>query len=179
MDPFEKPEKGITRFTMSRSLLELPHDYPLPFGYRVEPWFPPLMPAFAAALAVSFSDSPDILAYSDLVSKDGCLLMLNEIVNAPGFLSGASWLVFFRREPCGLIVCSSSPSGPEGIVNIIGIAPRHRRMAIGQRLLIKALWAMRDRKLPRVHLKVNRDCRGAVIFFRSQGFQVGESKEYF
>jgi ribosomal protein S18 acetylase RimI-like enzyme len=179
MDPFEKPEKVITRFTMYRDLLELPHDYPLPFGYRVEPWFPPLMPAFAAALAVSFSDSPDISAYSDLVSKDGCLLILNEIVNAPGFLSGASWLVFFRREPCGLIVCSVSPNGSEGIVNILGIAPRHRRMALGQRVLIKGLWAMRDRKIPRAQLTVNRDCRGAVIFFRSQGFQVSESKEYF
>lgn len=179
MDPFENPEKEVTRFTMHRELYHLPHDRTLPFGYRAEPWCPPVMPAFAAALAVSFSDSPDLAVYTELASKEGCLNFLKDIVSLPGFLTGASWLVYFGREPCGLMLCSKPSKEMEGVINLMGVAPRHRRMSIGSRLLVKALWGMRDRRMSRVILKVNKECRGAVRFFREQGFQVGESKEYF
>lgn len=178
MCPFEKPYKEITRFTMYKDLYKLPADDPLPFGYRVEPWFPSLLPAFAAALAVSVSDSPDIEIYPKLASKDGCVELLKEIAAAPDFLSGVSWLGFFKREPCAVLMASWNPVQREGIINIIGVAPRHRRLAIGSRLLIRALWALRDRKITSAVLRVNRECRGAVQFFRAMGFQVSDLRKY-
>ena len=178
MDPFENPQIPVTRFTMDRKLYTLPHDNPLPFGYRTEPWCAPMLPAFAAAFAVSYNDSPDIQVYPDIASREGCQELLSKLVSAENFLSGVSWLVFFDREPCAMLMASTDDNNETGKIDVIGVAPRHRRMRIGSILLVKALWGMRDRKMPRVMLHVNRDCRAAVQFFRGAGFQVTNSREY-
>jgi GNAT superfamily N-acetyltransferase len=177
-DPFEQPSAEVVRLTLGRSLDILTTEHQLPFGYRLEPWCQPLIPAFAASMAVAFSDSPDLEIYPALGSREGCLRLMNEIVEIPGFLSGACWLVFFDREPCAHILSSQAFDSNSGEIMSIGIAPRHRRLGVGTHLVNKTLWALHDRKCNQASAKVNRSNRGAIRFFRSLGFQASASQEY-
>jgi ribosomal protein S18 acetylase RimI-like enzyme len=177
-DPFDSPDGEVVRFTMFKELEMLAPDPPLPFGYRLEPWTDLLMPAYAAVLAVSFSDSPDLDHYPRLASRDGCLSMLKEIAGAQGFITGGSWLVLANKEPAATILTSRTRDGVSGFINVVAVAPRHRLMGIGRHLVSKALWTFRDRHLDQGILRVNRSNRGALRFFRSAGFQAGESRTY-
>ena len=178
LGPFERPSIEVVRFTMARSLDSIPPDRSLPFGYRIEPWCEPLLPAFAAAMAVSFSDSTDLEVYPRLGSREGCLDFMKEIFSLPEFHTGASWLVFFNREPCAFIITSSTQVKGTGQIKVVGVAPRHRRIKVGETLCYRAMWALRDRRFSRVIAKVNRPNHSAVRFFRSLGFQVESSQEY-
>jgi len=178
LDPFDRPDGEVVRFTMYREVIELQSDRPLPFGYRPEPWTAQVLPAFAAVLAVAFSDSPDLEYYPKLSSKDGCVEILEEISESAGFLPGASWLVLFNREPAAIVLSSRAVQGLMSRVNIVAVAPRHRRVKVGTHLLNKAMWAVRDRRIPGTMLRINRNNRVGIRFFRSAGFQVSSSDTY-
>lgn len=178
LDPFDSPEGEVVRFTMWRSIEQLAPDPPLSFGYRLEPFTAPILPAFAAVLAVSFSDSTDLRLYPRLSSRDGCLSLLKELSNGPGFLPGASWMALFNKEPSALIMASRSQDMTFGQIQVVAVSPRHRRVGVGRHLVSKSLWALRDRHITRVILRVNRSNRIAIRFFRSIGFQVSESKTF-
>lgn len=177
-DPFDSPDGEAVRFTMFKNLENLSPDPPLPFGYRLEAHTDQILPAFAAVLAVSYSDSTDLPLYPRLASREGCLAFLKEITGGPSFVTGASWLVLFQKEPAALVLSSRSRDGSIGHLNIVAVAPRHRRMGVGRHLVSKALWAFRDRHIGEAALRVNRGNRGAIRFFRTVGFQVGESRTY-
>jgi len=137
-----------------------------------------MLPAYAAVLAVAFSDSSDLDFYNRLSSREGCREIMLDLVNNPGFMSGGSWLVFFNREPAAMIISSREPGKDKGCVEVVAVAPRHRRVKVGSHLVGKALWAFRDRRLSEVHCGVNRPNRNAVRFFRSLGFQAKGSEEF-
>jgi len=178
LDPFDKPVGRIVRFTMSHNLQQLQQDVPLPFGYRLETWYEPMLPAYAATLAVAFSDSPDLDFYPKLSSKEGCSSLIKEIAAMKGFLTGVSWLAFFNREPCALILSDMLDNGKTAIIRVIGVAPRHRRIHIGSQLASKVMWALKDRKFQKVLVRVSRSNRPGIMFFRALGFHVDTSKEY-
>ncbi len=178
IDPFDKPVGGLVRITMYRDLGTLPLDVPLPFGYRVEPWVEPMIPAYAAAMAVAFSDSPELEYYPKLSSQDGCLEMITEIASLPGFIMGASWLIFFNREPCGLVLTGRSGTRGQGINRLVGIAPRHRRIKVGSQIVTKALWALRDRRLDTASVTISGVNRKGIRFFRKNKFQAETAREY-
>jgi ribosomal protein S18 acetylase RimI-like enzyme len=178
IDPFDLPEGEVVRFTMFRSLENLPPDPPLPFGYRLEVWNKPILPAYAAVLAVSFADSPDLDLYPRLASKDGCENLVKEMSSTSGFVAGASWIALFGKEPAAAVLCSRTVDGLTGFVNVVAVAPRHRRIGIGKQIVNKALWAFHDRHLSGAATRISRGNRGAIMFFRSIGFQVGESRTH-
>jgi len=178
MDPFDKPALEIVRFSMYRDMDVFPPDVSLPFGYRAEPWVGPLIPAFAASMAVAFADSSELETYPRLSSREGCQRIVEDICNMPDFLSGATWLVFFNREPCGFILCGQAKKSEIAQIRIFGVAPRHRRFHIGSWLVNRALWAFHDRKFPQAMLNVNRTNHAGVRFLRSLGFYVAQSREY-
>ena len=177
-DPFDSPEGETVRFTMVRELKDVPPEPPLPFGYRVEAWTAPILPAYASVLAVAFADSPELQLYPKLGSREGCLSLVKELTSGPGFLASGSWLVIFDKEPAAMIISSRLPEEKTGQINVVAVAPRHRRLGIGKHLVTKALWAFKDRHLPLATLRVNRSNRIAVRFFRSSGFQVSEARSY-
>lgn len=177
-DPFGNPVGGMVQFTMQMELKDLPPDRQMPFGYRVEAWCEPLLPAFAAAMAVSFSDTPELRNYPDLKTREGCLLLMKDLVSMPAYLTGASWLAFFNREPCAFLMTSQTDDKSVSEIKVMGVAPRHRGLTVGSTLAIRALWALRDRRYSKVIARVNRANRGAVRFFRHLGFQVDKSLEY-
>jgi [ribosomal protein S18]-alanine N-acetyltransferase len=177
-DPFDSPSGEVVRLTMSKRLENLAPDPPLAFGYRLEPWTELVQPAFAAVLAVSFSDSVDLENYPRLASRDGCLSILKEISESPNYLASGSWLALFNKEPAGAILASRSPDGSTGLINIVAVAPRHRRNGIGSHLVSKTLWVFRDHRIQLALLRVNRNNRGALRFFRSIGLQAAESRTY-
>ena len=162
LDPFDRPDGEVVRFTMYREVIELQSDRALPFGYRLEPWTEQMLPVFAAVLAVAFSDSPDLDYYPKLASKDGCVEILNEIGKSTGFLPGASWLTLFNKEPAAIVLASRAVQGLMSRVNIVAVAPRHRRVKVGTHLLNKAMWAVRDRRIPGMMLRINRNNRDRV-----------------
>lgn len=178
IDPFEKPSEGLVRLTMYAGLDNLPGDLALPFGYRIEQWCEPMIPAYAAALAVAFSDSPDANSYPRLESREGCESLIRDIARMPGFFSGASWLLFFSREPCAILLTGLASNEKAGQIRILGVAPKHRSVGVGSFLVNRALWAFRDRRLERGMVIVNRLNRGAIRFFRSCGFHAGSSQKY-
>jgi len=178
MQPFENPIGGLVRFTMVKDLIEPPADLPMPFGYRVEPWTDPMLPAYAAAMAVAFSDSPELEVYPKLGSREGCVSIVKDISAMPDFLAGASLLAFFNREPCAFILTGFSKGAAEGRIHVLGVGPRHRGIHIGTQLVNMALWAFRDRRFVRAVVRVNRLNRGGIRFFRTLGFHVSSSQEY-
>ncbi len=178
MDPFDKPSVEVVRFLMYRNLNDLATERPLPFGYRVEPWCKPMLPAYAATMAVAFSDSPDLKIYRKLDSKDGCISIIKDIVNMQDFFQAVSWIVFFNREPCAFILTGMAGGSEFAQIQAVGVAPRHRRIEIGTHLVNMALWAFRDRRLPGVMVKLSRSNRKGIRFFRSLDFHVSDSMEY-
>jgi GNAT superfamily N-acetyltransferase len=177
-DPFDKPAEGMVRLVMEAGLQGIPGDMPLPFGYRIEQWCEPMIPAYAAALAVSFSDSPDVQYYPRLASREGCESLIRDLADLPGFFSGASWLLFFNREPCAILLTGHFPEEKAGQIRVMGVAPRHRNVGVGKYLVNRALWAFRDRRLVKGIVKINRLNRAAIRFFRSCGFQASKSQAY-
>jgi ribosomal protein S18 acetylase RimI-like enzyme len=137
-----------------------------------------MIPAYAAVLAVAFSDSPDLEYYPRLGSGEGCKEIMEDLVKSPAFLTGGTWLVIFNREPAAVIISSREAGKKDGRVEVVAVAPRHRRVRVGSHLVNKALWALRDRHLIEACLRVNRSNRAAVRFFRSLGFQASESREH-
>lgn len=177
-DPFERPAVEVVRYTMRRPLRSVPGDLPLPFGYRLESWCDPLLPAYGAAMAVAFSDSPDIRVYPRLESGEGCVSLVTELAAMPEFIPAATWLLFFNREPCGLILTSRAKEPKVGQIRVVGVAPRHRAVGVGALLVNKGLWAFRDRRHQSAIVKVNRENRQIVRFFRGLGFHVDSVQEY-
>ncbi len=177
VDPFDRPQGEVVRFAMDRALGNLPPEHPMPFGYRIEPWCEPMLPAYGSVLAVAFADSPDLEFYPRLASREGCTDLIEQMTSRVCFLTGGTWLVLFNREPAAMIISSRSPGKDYGRIDVVAVAPRHRRIGVGAHLAYKAMWAFYDRHLPKAVLRVNRPNRGAVRFFRSLGFQVRTSSE--
>ncbi len=136
-----------------------------------------MVPAYAAVLAVSFADSPDLSLYPKLASKEGCTQIIEDLTASPEFLTGGSWLVLFNKEPAAVILSSRGKGTKYGKIEVVSVAPRHRRVKVGTHLVNKASWSFRDRHLSEARLGVSRSNRNAVRFFRSMNFHVSDSKD--
>ena len=178
VDPFDRPQVEAVRFTMYRPLVELPPTRPVPPGYTSDPWMIRSLPAASAVLKIAYTCSPDAQLYSNLGSHKGCTDLLNDLTDLPGFLPEASFLVNHNDSPAGLVICSHTPGGIFGQINIVAVVPRHRRRGLATYLTRRALWALSDKGLFHATLQVNRENRNAIRFFRTLGFQVNGAGVY-
>lgn len=149
---------------------------PAPAGYRLIPWDPTMLDAFAEAKYQSFRQELDVNVFPCLGQRDGCRRLMNEIVCKPGFLPEATWLLTYsrtswgKRECCGTVQGVRDRSTGLGSIQNVGIAPMHRNAGLGTILLLHSLQGFRRAGLTRVYLEVTAQNEGAIRLYRRMGF---------
>jgi ribosomal protein S18 acetylase RimI-like enzyme len=176
--PFERPQGEVVRFTMYRELYVLDFNRPLPGGYTAVQWADHFLPAAASIIRTAFAGMPESEKYAGLSSTNGCLKMLEDLTLMAGFDPESSWMVFYRNEPVGLILCSKAPNLVFGEILLVAVAMRHRMNGIATHMVNKGLQSFDNRKIKHVTLQVNRSSRRAVRFFRGLGFHVNSAAVY-
>jgi len=178
IDPFDKPQVEITRYTMYRSLHELFPERPLPRKFNAIPFTPSLIPAYCAVVRTAFIKSPELELYSQLKTSLGTRALVEELTNIPGFLPEASWMIFFNNEPLAGALSCRAQGCIFGQVKLVAVVPKFRRRGFGRHLVTKALWNFHDRGLLHATFNVNNSNRSVIRFFRSMGFQVNAASRY-
>jgi ribosomal protein S18 acetylase RimI-like enzyme len=165
---------GLTyfkRFQMQVDLLApLPALPPLPDGYSWSAWDERLLEAHAEAKYHCFRDEIDGVVFPNLGCRDGCLRLMREIRDKPGFLPGATWLVCHDAKPCGTVQGVSDRYGA-GMIQNLGLVPAHRGRGVGTALLLQALYGFRRATLERAVLEVTAQNEGAIRLYRRLGFR--------
>jgi len=147
----------------------------LPDGYRLAPWNPALLEAFAEAKYQSFRNEIDANVFPCLGELDGCRRLMKEILRKPGFLPEATWvLACVAHGPdqpayCGTVQGIRDDAGLGAIQNL-GIAPEHRNRGLGTILVTCALQGFLRAGLSRVYLEVTAQNEGAIRLYRRLGF---------
>lgn len=147
----------------------------LPLGYEFVPWNPELLSAHAEAKYRSFRCEVDSQVFPCLGDLHGCLRLMEEISQKPGFLPEATWLVRYLDpdqlpDYCGTIQGIRDEAGQGGIQNI-GITPEHRGQGIGRVLIRQALLGFQRCGLSRSYLEVTVRNTGALRLYRRLGFR--------
>jgi len=148
-----------------------------PEGYRFVQWEESLLDAYAEAKYRSFRDEIDANVFPCLGDLAGCRRLMTEISEKPGFLPEATWLVEHlpngsaRPEYCGTVQGIRNREGIGAIQNL-GIAPGHRSVGLGTRLLFRSLKGFRQAGLTRVNLEVTAQNDGAIRLYRRLGFRL-------
>jgi GNAT superfamily N-acetyltransferase len=143
--------------------------------YRFLPWHDSLLEAFARAKFLSFRDEFDTSVFPCLGEFEGCRRLMAEIVNKPGFLPEATWLVVrshylaARPEYCGTVQGVRDQRGVGAIQNL-GVVAAHRCGGLGMNLLLRALAGFRQSGVRRVWLEVTAQNHRAVRLYRRAGF---------
>jgi ribosomal protein S18 acetylase RimI-like enzyme len=169
---------GLTYYKRYRMELDLRREVApalLPRGYRFVAWDPSLVEAHAEVKHLSFRTEIDANVFPCLGDYPGCLRLMNEISNKPGFLPQATWLVATRltetgaEEFCGTVQGVVDPSRLGAIQNL-GIVPEHRGRGLGWALMAKAIEGFKRAGLARVFLEVTSQNDGAIRLYRRLGF---------
>jgi GNAT superfamily N-acetyltransferase len=149
---------------------------PPPAGYRIHPWDPSLLDAFAEAKYLSFRTEMDANVFPCLGEVSGCRRLMHEIVRKPGFLPEATWLLTYawaargRTEYCGTVQGVRDRNNGQGAIQNLGVAPSHRDHGLGTVLMLHALQGFRRAGLTRVYLEVTAQNDGAIRLYRRMGF---------
>ncbi len=150
--------------------------FPLPESYFFLPWEESLLDAFARAKYLSFRGELDACVFPCLADFEGCRRLMSEIVEKPGFLPEATWLLVHRRggrgrpEYCGTVQGIRDRHGFGAIQNL-GVADEHRGRGLGTALLLRSLAGFRRRGIRRVFLEVTAENEEAVRLYRRVGFR--------
>lgn len=147
----------------------------LPDGFAWRAWEPSQLAAHAEVKAASFRAEFDSRMFHSLASYAGCEELMRSIVQHPGFLPQATWLIdvaaneFRDAQPCGTIqgIVHSSTLGS---IQNVGIIPEFRSLGLGRALVLKALAGFRQYGILRVYLDVTAENLPAVELYRSIGF---------
>ena len=148
---------------------------PVPPHYDFLPWDMSLLDAFSQAKYRSFRNELDANVFPCLSEFDGCRKLMTEIVQKPGFLPAATWLVVRsadgrgRPDYCGTVQGIRDRQGLGAIQNL-GIAPQHRNVGLGTSLLWHALRGFQEAGVRRVYLEVTAQNDGAIRLYRRAGF---------
>jgi hypothetical protein len=162
------------RFRMEADLRE-PLALPsLPAGYRFVAWDAARLADHAEAKHHSFRGEIDAEVFDCLADQQGCLELLREIADKPGFLPAASWLVEHTAasgpEPCGTVQGVRFSPRYGGVQNV-GVTPWHRHRGIGTALMQAAMLGFRAAGLDRAFLEVTAENVAAVRLYESLGFR--------
>jgi hypothetical protein len=170
---------GVTYFKRFR--MEMPlngwRDPPrlLPAGYRLMRWDPLLVSRHADAKYRSFCEEIDAIVFPCFSERRGCLRLMTEIADKPGFQPLATWLLTYESpegfvEDCGTVqgICDDLRCGS---IQNLGITPEHRGRGLGTLLLLTALNGFWQGGLRRAALEVTAQNGDAVRLYRRLGFR--------
>jgi ribosomal protein S18 acetylase RimI-like enzyme len=147
-----------------------------PRGYRLIPWAPELLETHAETKFHCFRYEVDSNVFPCLGEPAGCLRLMREIANKPGFLPAATWLLAYvadRQEPleyCGTVQGIRDSITGMGSVQNLGITPEHRHRGLASLLMYKSLDGFRQSGLRRASLEVTARNTAAVQLYRRLGF---------
>jgi ribosomal protein S18 acetylase RimI-like enzyme len=159
------------RFRMELDLLApLPPVPGLPLDCAWVPWSDALLEAHAEVKFASFCDEIDGVVFANLSCRDGCLRLMHDIRQRPGFCPEATWLVAQGDHYLGTIQGVSDRTGCGAIQNL-GIIPSQRGHGLGTALLVQALYGFRRAGLSRAMLEVTAQNVGAIRLYRRFGFR--------
>lgn len=148
-----------------------------PTGYLFVSWDRGLLETHARVKYESFREEIDANVFPCFGEYGGCLRLMNEIAQKPGFLPEATWLAVHEggagkpRQPCGTIQGVRDRSGIGSIQNL-GIVPEHRNRGVGSGLLRRALDGFWQAGLDRVSLEVTAENEGAIRLYHRLGFRI-------
>jgi ribosomal protein S18 acetylase RimI-like enzyme len=169
---------GLTYFKRYRMEIELTErqfaPVPLPEGFRMIPWSDALLEIHAETKFLAFRSEIDSNVFPCLGEQAGCLRLMQEIRQKPGFLPEATWLIardtVDGEEYCGTIQGIIDRSGM-GAVQNLGIVPEHRGHGLGSALMRQLLDGFKRVGLERVFLEVTCQNEGAIRLYRRFGFR--------
>jgi GNAT superfamily N-acetyltransferase len=153
-------------------------EFPLdcPPDYRFIPWDPSLLEVHAQAKFHSFQFELDANVFPCLGDAAGCVRLMREISNKPGFLPQATWLLAYMGqgetplEYCGTVQGIRDATTGMGSIQNLGITPHHRHRGLGTLLMHKALDGFRRAGIRRAFLEVTARNSAAVQLYRGMGF---------
>ncbi|MCA9211793.1 MAG: GNAT family N-acetyltransferase [Planctomycetales bacterium] len=152
----------------------------LPEGYELVPWHESLLEAHADVKCRSFAGEVDSQVFPCLGDAGGCLRLMREISNKPGFYPEATWLLMHRMpyvgriDYCGTVqaIVTRERFGLSiGGIQNLGITPEHRGRGLGTRLLFQALSAMANSRVRRASLEVTTQNSRALELYQAIGFR--------
>jgi ribosomal protein S18 acetylase RimI-like enzyme len=165
---------NITYFKRYRMELDLLAPLPpvpaLPEGYTWQPWANDLLETHAQVKYASFCDEIDGIVFPNLSCLNGCLRLMRDISQRPGFCPQATWLIVRGADYFGTIQGVSDRTGC-GAVQNLGIIPSQRAHGLGTALLLQALYGFRRAGLSRAMLEVTAQNDGAIRLYRRLGFR--------
>jgi ribosomal protein S18 acetylase RimI-like enzyme len=170
---------GLTYFKRFRMEIDLAgRDFShvaLPAGHWFVPWEDSLLETHAETKYQCFRFEIDANVFPCLGDLPGCLRLMGEISQKPGFLPAATWLVARTAasgevEHCGTIQGIIDRNGM-GAVQNLGVVPDHRDRGLGRALMLRALQGFQSAGLRQVFLEVTSQNEGAIRLYRRMGFQ--------
>ena len=164
---------AITYFKRFRMEIELAEWLPqptLPGGYHWIAWNDSLLSLHADVQFRCFWSELDTSLFRCLGDREGCLRLLRQIRNKPGFLPTATWLVACGGDVCGTIQGVIEPPSLGSIQNL-GVAPEYRGLRLGRALLLKSLAGFHQHGITQVCLEVTAENSCAINLYRSVGFR--------
>ena len=163
------------RFRMEIDLAAAAPQRALPPGYRFVPWNEAVVDVHARTKFRAFRDEIDAVVFPCLGDIDGCRRLMREILNKPGFLPAATWLIARGSSPESLQWCGTiqgvGARGSVGMIQNVGVVPGHRGLGLGRSLVERALAGFRMQGLRRVGLEVTVDNARAVRLYQRMGFR--------
>ena len=162
------------RMEIDLRLREL-HGVQLPRGYRLVGWDPALVEPHAEIKYLSFRSEIDSNVFPCLGDYAGCLRLMNEIRQKPGFLPQATWLVATTHTESGVEEFCGTVQGVVdqsrmGAIQNLGILSEHRGRGLGCALMLKALEGFKRAGLQRAFLEVTSQNDSAIRLYRKLGF---------
>lgn len=148
-----------------------------PAGYEFVAWDRGLLETHARVKYESFREEIDANVFPCFSEYGGCLRLMTDITQKPGFLPEATWLAVYAGglgrpgQPCGTIQGIRDCSGMGSIQNL-GIIPGHRNRGVGSGLLRRALDGFWQSGLDRVSLEVTAENEGAIRLYHRLGFRI-------
>jgi GNAT superfamily N-acetyltransferase len=162
------------RYRMEIDLVGRPLSAEPPPGFRLVSWDESLVEVHAETKYHSFREEIDANVFPCLGDYAGCLRLMSEICQKPGFLPGATWLLAHVSdmgvtEYCGTIQGIQDRTRTGAIQNL-GITPEYRGRGLGTCLMYAALEGFRRAGLRRAFLEVTAQNEGAIRLYRRLGF---------
>jgi ribosomal protein S18 acetylase RimI-like enzyme len=170
----DTPNDNVTYFKRYRMELDLVAALPpvpnLPVGFAWRPWTEWLLETHADVKCQCFQQELDSVVFPNLSNREGCLRLMKEITNRPGFCAKATWLIADGDICVGTIQGVGDRIGTGGIQNL-GVIPAYRGKGLGAALLLQALHGFRHSGLAKASLEVTAQNETAIQMYRRYGFR--------